>query len=122
MDESRGNVGRGRSATQKAAAALSRRAVLATATVAAGSVAGASAVFAQPAATVGLGVPLVELYVPAGALTAEQKSEMIKGVTDVIVNAVKPSPEQAGRLWVEILETAESGWGVGGKVFVPRPR
>jgi phenylpyruvate tautomerase PptA (4-oxalocrotonate tautomerase family) len=120
MNKSCESVERGQDSPEPAA--LSRRALLTTATVAAGSIAGASTAFSQPVATVGFGVPLVEVYVPAGALTSEQKGEMIKGVFDVIVNAVKPSPEQASRLWVEILETAESGWGVGGKVFVPRSR
>jgi phenylpyruvate tautomerase PptA (4-oxalocrotonate tautomerase family) len=123
MDESHKGIepGRARAATKRAVA-LSRRAVLKTAAVAAGSVASTSTVLAQPVATVGFGVPMVELYVPAGALTSEQKSDLIKSVTDVIVNAVKPSPEQAKRLWVEIFESAEGGWGVGGNVFVPRSR
>ena len=101
---------------------LSRRAVLRTATVAAGAVAGASASPAETPPAVGYGVPMVELFVPAGALTLEQKAEMIKGVTEVVVGAAKLSPEQARRLWVEIFETAEGGWGVGGQVFVPRKR
>jgi len=102
--------------------ALSRRAVLKSATVAAGAAAGASAVLAETVPAVGFGVPMVELYVPAGALTLEQKSEMIAGVTDVIVAAAKLPPQQAKRLWVQIFETAEGGWGVGGQVFVQRRR
>jgi phenylpyruvate tautomerase PptA (4-oxalocrotonate tautomerase family) len=98
--------------------ALSRRAVLTTATV--GAVAGASAVLADNVPTAAFGAPLVELHVPAGALALEQKSAMIKGVTDVLVSAIKLQPEQAKKLFVQIFETAEGGWGVGGQVFVPR--
>jgi phenylpyruvate tautomerase PptA (4-oxalocrotonate tautomerase family) len=101
---------------------LSRRAVLKTATAAAGAVAGVSAAMADTIPAVGFGAPLVELHVPAGALTLEQKGVMIKGVTDVLVNATKLPPDQAKKLWVQVFETAEGGWGVGGQVFVPRGR
>ena len=67
---------------------LSRRAVLTTATAAAGAVAGVSA--------------------------------MIKGVTEVLIKATKLAPDHANKLWVQIFETAEGGWGFGGQVFVPR--
>ncbi len=100
---------------------LSRRAILKTATVAAGAAAGVSAAPAETPAA-GFGAPLVELHVPAGALTLEQKGAMIKGVTDVLLGAFKLPPEQAKKLWVQLFETAEGGWGVGGQVFVPRGR
>jgi phenylpyruvate tautomerase PptA (4-oxalocrotonate tautomerase family) len=47
---------------------------------------------------------------------------MIKGVTDVLVSTTKLPPDQAKKLWVQLFETAEGGWGVGGQVFVPRGR
>jgi hypothetical protein len=31
-------------------------------------------------------------------------------------------PDQAKKLWVQVFETAEGGWGVGGQIFVPRSR
>jgi phenylpyruvate tautomerase PptA (4-oxalocrotonate tautomerase family) len=99
---------------------LSRRAVLMTASGAAGAVAGVSAALAEPTPAAGYGAPLVELHVPVGALTLEQKDAMIKGVTDVVSGATKLPPDQAKKLWVQIFETAEGGWGVGGQVFVPR--
>jgi phenylpyruvate tautomerase PptA (4-oxalocrotonate tautomerase family) len=101
---------------------LSRRTVLKTATVAAGAMASVSTVLADTIPATGFGAPLAELHVPAGALTLEQKGAMIKGVTDVLLSVTKLPPDQAKKLWVQVLETAEGGWGVGGQVFVPRAR
>jgi 4-oxalocrotonate tautomerase len=102
--------------------ALSRRRVLAGATAAAGAAVGASLAAAETTPPSGYGAPLVELHFPAGALTVEQKAAMIKGVTDVVVDAAKLPTEQTNNLWVQIFETADGGWGFGGRVFVPRPR
>jgi phenylpyruvate tautomerase PptA (4-oxalocrotonate tautomerase family) len=101
---------------------LSRRTVLKTATVAAGAMASVSTVLADTIPATGFGAPLAELHVPAGALTLEQKGAMIKGVTDVLLSVTKLPPDQAKKLWVQVLETAEGGWGVGGQVFVPRAK
>jgi phenylpyruvate tautomerase PptA (4-oxalocrotonate tautomerase family) len=101
---------------------LSRRAVLRTAAVAAGTFAGLSTALADTIPATGFGAPLVELHVPAGALTLEQKGAMIKGITEVVISAIKLPPDQAQKLWVQVFETAESGWGAGGQVFVPRAR
>jgi phenylpyruvate tautomerase PptA (4-oxalocrotonate tautomerase family) len=100
---------------------LSRRDLLMTATVAAGALAGAPSVLADTVPE-NFGAPLVELHVPAGALTLEQKSALIQGVTDVLLNTTKLPPDQAKKLWVQVFETAEGGWGVGGQIFVPRSR
>jgi phenylpyruvate tautomerase PptA (4-oxalocrotonate tautomerase family) len=99
---------------------LNRRAVLITAAVAAGAVAGVSPVVADTAAAASFGAPLVELQVPAGVLTIEQKAAMIKGITDVVGNAIKLPPDPSRISFVQILETADGGFGVNGKVFVPR--
>jgi 4-oxalocrotonate tautomerase len=104
------------------AAGLSRRAILKTGAVAAGTAAGLSAALADTFPATTFGAPLVELHVPAGALTLEQKSAMIKGITDVVLGATKIPPEQARKLWVQLFETAEGGWGVGGQIFVPGAR
>jgi phenylpyruvate tautomerase PptA (4-oxalocrotonate tautomerase family) len=101
---------------------LSRRNVLMTATVAAGALAGAPSVLADTVAAGNFGAPLVEVHVPAGVLTPEQKSAMIKGITDVVLGAMKQPPDPARRLFVQIFETAEGGFGVNGQVFVPRIR
>jgi phenylpyruvate tautomerase PptA (4-oxalocrotonate tautomerase family) len=101
---------------------LSRRDVLMTATIAAGALAGASSVLADTVPPAGFGAPVVEVHVPAGVLTLEQKSAMIKGVTDVVLGALKQSPDPAKRLFVQVFETAEGGFGVNGQVFVPRAK
>jgi phenylpyruvate tautomerase PptA (4-oxalocrotonate tautomerase family) len=53
-------------------------------------------------------------------LTLEQKAAMIKGITDVVLNAMKLPPGPAHISFVQIIETAEGGFGVNGQVFVPR--
>jgi phenylpyruvate tautomerase PptA (4-oxalocrotonate tautomerase family) len=99
---------------------LSRRAVLTTATVgAAATAAGVSAGRADPP-DAGFGAPLVELNVLPNVLTPEQKGALIKGITDVLVGAMKLAPDQARKIFVQLFETAEGGFGVGGQAFVPR--
>jgi phenylpyruvate tautomerase PptA (4-oxalocrotonate tautomerase family) len=101
---------------------LSRRNVLMTATIAAGALAGPPSVLADTVSAGNFGAPLVEVHVPAGVLTLEQKSAMIKGITDVVLGATKQPHDPAKRLFVQIFETAEGGFGVNGQVFVPRSR
>ena len=91
---------------------LSRRHVLMTATVAAGALGAPSAIQADTFQTRSFGAPLVEVQVPAGVLTLEQKGAMIKGITDVVLGATKQAPDPAKRLFVQIFETTEGGWGV----------
>jgi phenylpyruvate tautomerase PptA (4-oxalocrotonate tautomerase family) len=98
---------------------LNRRAVLMTAAGAASAVAGVSAALADTGSAANFGAPLVEVYVPAGVLTLEQKAAMIKGVTDVVLKATKLS-DPARKSFVQIFETADGGFGVNGQVFVPR--
>ncbi len=105
-----------------AGVAVSRRGVLQMATVAAGVAIGASASGAQTGPAPGYGAPLVEVCVPSGVLTLEQKSAMIEGITNVLRRVIAPSPNQSGPLFVEIIETGEGGFGVNGKVFVPKAR
>ena len=62
----------------------------------------------------------LELQVPSGVLTPEQKAAMIKGMTDVLLKAMKLVPDPTRLSFVQILETAEGGFGVNGHVFVPR--
>jgi hypothetical protein len=101
---------------------LSRRNVLMTATAAAGALAGAPGVLADTVPAGNFGAPLVEVHVPIGILTLEQKSAMIKGITDVVLGAMKQPADPARRLFVQIFETAEGGFGVNGQVFVPRSK
>jgi 4-oxalocrotonate tautomerase len=107
--------------TSGAGAGLNRRDVIVTAAVAA-AVAGSSTAVAEPAPAGNFGAPLVELHVPAGVLTVEQRGAMIKGVTEVVAEALGQPLDQTRRLFVEIIETAEGGYGVNGQAFLPRPR
>ena len=101
---------------------LHRRAVLMAAAAAATAAAGVSAAAADTAAAASFGAPVVELHVPPGVLTLEQKAEMIKGMTDVVMNAIKLPPDPHRFAFVQILETAEGGFGVNGQPFVPRAK
>jgi 4-oxalocrotonate tautomerase family enzyme len=101
----------------------SRRTILRSAAAAAAATGvsaapGPSPAQADAAPAVSYGAPLAEVQVPGGLLTAEQKSDMIKGVTEVIVNALKLPPAQHRALWVMILETAPGGFGVAGQPIV----
>jgi phenylpyruvate tautomerase PptA (4-oxalocrotonate tautomerase family) len=99
---------------------LNRRAVLMTAAIAAGAAAAVSPVRADAVPPANFGAPLVELQVPPGVLTPEQKAAMIKGISDVVLNAMKLPPNPTRFAFVQIMETAEGGFGVNGRVFVPR--
>src|SRR5712675_2303889 len=101
---------------------LNRRAVLITAAVAAGAMAGGSAVLADTAPEASFGAPLVELQVPAGALSLEQKAAIIKGMTEVVVSVIKLPADAARKSFVQIFETAAGGFGVGGNVLAPRAK
>lgn len=101
---------------------LSRRTVLSAGLVVAA--AGASSLgevapaAAEAESAVGFGAPLAEISVPAGLLTSEQKSAMMKGVTDVLVTSMGiPAPRHPA-LWVLIMETAPNGWGVAGQPLI----
>jgi phenylpyruvate tautomerase PptA (4-oxalocrotonate tautomerase family) len=101
---------------------LSRRNVLMTATAAAGALAVAQSALADAGPAGAFGAPIVEFYVPAGVLSPEQRSAMIRSLTDVVLGVMQPPPDPKTRLYVEIIETAAGGWGVNGEVFVPRSR
>jgi phenylpyruvate tautomerase PptA (4-oxalocrotonate tautomerase family) len=99
---------------------LNRRDVLMTAVVAAGAAAGASTALAETAPAANFGAPLVELHFPSGLLTLEQKAAMISGVTDVVLKATIQPPDPARKSFVQIFETVDGGFGINGRVFVPR--
>ena len=101
---------------------LSRRTVLVTAATAAIAATGLSAGPAQAAPSASFGAPLVEMSFPVGVLDVEQKAAMIRGVTDVIHSAMKLGPDPARKLFVEIFETPQGGFGVNGQAVVPRGR
>src|SRR5438477_11727541 len=101
---------------------LSRRNVLMAATVAAGALTATPGTMADAASAGNFGAPVVELHVPGGVLTLEQRSALIKGVTDVVRGALKQPPDSTTRLFVAIYETAEGGFGINGQVLVPRAK
>jgi phenylpyruvate tautomerase PptA (4-oxalocrotonate tautomerase family) len=109
---------------RRSSSGLNRRAVLVGAAVAAGATVGVSPVLADTAPAANFGAPLVDVQVPAGVLTLEQKAAMIKGITDVVLKAMKAPADPARKTFsfVQILETADGGFGVNGNVFVPRPK
>jgi len=100
---------------------INRRTVLVAASVGAATVSGVPglAADASPAA---YGAPLVEMTFPVGVLSGEQKAALIKRVTDVINTAIEFPPDPKRKLFVEILETPEGGFGVNGQAVVPRPK
>jgi len=101
---------------------LSRRAVLMRATIAAGAVGGAPAVLADSPSAASFGAPLVEMYFPVGVLSLDQKAALIRSVTDVVNAAMQSPADPARRLFVEIIETPEGGFGVNGQAVGPRAR
>jgi phenylpyruvate tautomerase PptA (4-oxalocrotonate tautomerase family) len=102
---------------------LSRRAMLITATIAAGAASGAPAVLAaESPSAASFGAPLVEMYFPVGVLSLEQKAALIRSVTDVVNAAMQSPADPARRLFVEIIETPEGGFGVNGQAVGPRAR
>ena len=100
---------------------LNRRTVLMSAAVAAGATVGVSPALPDTAPAANFGAPLVDVQVPGGVLTLEQKAAMIKGITEVVLKATKLS-DPARKSFVQIFETADGGFGVNGQVFVPRAK
>jgi len=94
-----------------------RRAVL---LATAGAAATLSPALASAATGGNYGAPVIELCVPAGVLTLEQKAAMVKGMTDVVLTALGRAPDPARRCFVTIVETGEGGFGIDGRVFAPK--
>ena len=107
-------------ASPRSADGLSRRNVLVTATAAAGALAGVQSTLAETVPAGAYGAPLVEIYASQGGLSREQRGEMIRGVTDVILSVTQQpplGPDSKTRLYVVIIEAAAGGWGLNGEVF-----
>jgi 4-oxalocrotonate tautomerase family enzyme len=56
-----------------------------------------------------IGLPLIEMYFGKGALTAEQKADLSRKVTDLIVKEAKQPQHYT---WVIIHEVPEESWMV----------
>lgn len=61
-------------------------------------------------------MPLVQISVPAGSLTPEQKSLMVAKVTDACVEA-EGIPAVRQFTWVHINEVPDGGWGMAGRAL-----
>lgn len=61
-------------------------------------------------------MPLVRMSVPAGALSAAQKTELITRITDVVVD-VEGIEELRPLVHVLIDEIPDGGWGTGGRAW-----
>ncbi|MCW2663079.1 MAG: tautomerase [Mycobacterium sp.] len=61
-------------------------------------------------------MPVVQVSVPAGVLSNDQKQQLISRITDVVVD-VEGIPQLRGGVHVLINEVADGGWGTGGKAW-----
>lgn len=64
-------------------------------------------------------MPYVNIKVTKEGLTADKKSELIKGVTDLLVNVLGKNPETTV---VIIDEVDTDNWGIGGETVTMRRR
>ena len=64
-------------------------------------------------------MPYVNIRLTKTGLTAQQKSEIIRGVTDVLVKVLHKDPE---RTFVLIDEVDTDNWGIGGESISARKR
>jgi len=63
-------------------------------------------------------MPLAQIYVPEGVLSLQQKSDIIKGVTEVIAGVENIPAERWGAVYVLVNEVGTGSWGAGGKPFI----
>ena len=63
-------------------------------------------------------MPVAKIYVPEGALTPEQRREIVKGIHDVI-NSVEKRPAKS-LTYVLINDVPTGDWGIAGSVYLPR--
>jgi len=63
-------------------------------------------------------MPFAQVFAPQGVLTLEQRREMVKGITDVMVRVERLPPSALPYVTVLITEVADGGWGVAGHGYV----
>lgn len=61
-------------------------------------------------------MPVVQISVPEGALSKDQKQQLISRITDVVVD-VEGIPQLRPTVHVLVNEVADGGWGTGGKAW-----
>ena len=62
-------------------------------------------------------MPYVNIRVTKTGVTREQKAEVIRGVTDVLVKVLGKEPK---RIFVVIDEVDTDNWGIGGESITAR--
>lgn len=62
-------------------------------------------------------MPLAKIYVPEGALSDQQRQEIIRGVSEVINSVERRPPERRPYTFVLIAELPAANWGVGGQPY-----
>jgi 4-oxalocrotonate tautomerase len=60
-------------------------------------------------------MPLVQIKVIAGVFSADQKRQIVEGVTEALVAVEGES--MRGITWVIVDEVGSGGWGVGGRTL-----
>ena len=63
-------------------------------------------------------MPSAKVYVPEGALTPDQRREIIKGIHDAI-NRIEKRPPNGLLTYVVVTEIPAGNWGVAGTVYRP---
>jgi 4-oxalocrotonate tautomerase len=58
-------------------------------------------------------MPLVDIHLIEGVFDKDQKQEMIRKVTDAMVDI--EGEAMRGVTWVRVYEVASGEWGIGGK-------
>jgi len=62
-------------------------------------------------------MPVAKVYVPEGALTPDQRREIVKGIHEVIYTVEQRPPTQ--QTYVFITEVPNGNWGSAGAVYRP---
>ncbi|MFI6579483.1 4-oxalocrotonate tautomerase family protein [Nocardiopsis sp. NPDC050513] len=60
---------------------------------------------------------LVNVTVPAGALSERRKAGLVEDATRIVLDAAGLAQDQALRVWVLIHEQPDGTWGAGGSVI-----
>ena len=60
-------------------------------------------------------MPLIDIQLVEGAFDADQKADMVQGVTDTMVT-VGGEPIR-GVTWVRVSETPDGDWSIGGRAL-----
>jgi phenylpyruvate tautomerase PptA (4-oxalocrotonate tautomerase family) len=64
-------------------------------------------------------MPVAKVYVPQGILTQDQRSDIVRGIHDVIVGVEKRPANSP--TYVLINEIPPGDWGATGSIYLPRP-